>query len=96
MDQQFGDNLITITDEDGRSYELEILAQFEYKDAEYLALIPADADADDTGDIEVSILKSSEVDGEEMLLAIEDEKELEEVYNAMMDLLYDDEETELQ
>ena len=38
MDQQFGDNLITITDEDGRSYELEILAQFEYKDAEYLAL----------------------------------------------------------
>ena len=73
---------------------MEILAQFEYKDAEYLALIPADAD--DTGDMEVSILKSSEVDGEEMLLAIEDEKELEEVYNAMMDLLYDDEETELQ
>lgn len=89
MDQQYGDDLITITDEEGKEYELEILARFEYQDATYLALTPADAE--DPEEMEVSLLKAVEEDGEEFLVAIEDEQELEDVYNALTELLYEDE-----
>ena len=66
MEQQYGDDFISITDEDGKEYELEVL--------------------------EVSILKSVEENGEEFLEAIEDDAELEAVYSALMDLIYEDEE----
>ena len=47
---------------------------------------------DEAEDLEVSILKSVEENGEEFLEAIEDDAELEAVYSALMDLIYEDEE----
>lgn len=95
MSEEFGDDIITITDEDGVEYVLEVLATMELDGTEYYALVPADASEDD--ELEVSILKSVEEDGEEILCAIEDDDELERVYSAMMDLLYEDEdETDLE
>ena len=49
------------------------------------------ADSGETEDLEVSILKSGEEDGEEILCAIEDEEELETVYGLIMDSLYEEE-----
>lgn len=92
MEQQYGDDLITLTDEDGTEYELEILARLEYEGSDYLALTPADAQ--EAEEMEVSILKAVEEDGEEILVAVEDDQELENVYNALMDLIYEDEDTE--
>ena len=92
MEQEFGDNYISITDEDGKEYELEVLAELEYNDNRYLALVPADAD--DSEDLEVSILRAFEENGEQMLEAIEDDAELEAVYNALMDLMYEEENAE--
>ena len=40
--------------------------------------------------LEVSILKSVEEDGEEVLLAIEDPNELETVYGLFMDQMYEE------
>ena len=94
MDQQYGDDFITITDEDGTEYELEVLARLEYEGSDYLALTPADAE--DAEEMEVSILKSVEEDGEEILVAVEDDDELERVYSALMDLIYEDDDTEQQ
>ena len=79
MEQQYGDDFISITDEDGKEYELE-------------ALVPAGSGDDEAEDLEVSILKSVEENGEEFLEAIEDDAELEAVYSALMDLIYEDEE----
>ena len=42
--------------------------------------------------MEVSILKCVEEDGEAVLLAVEDETELENVYAAFMDLMYEEDE----
>ena len=86
MSEQFGDDIITITDEDGVEYVLEVLAVMEIDDTQYYALVPAQAEDDD--DLEVSILKAVMEDGEEILCAIEDEEELERVYDIMMDELY--------
>ena len=56
----------------------------------YYALVPASSEEDE--DLEVSILKAVEEDGEEILCAIEDEDELERIYNIMMDELYAEDE----
>lgn len=92
MSELYGDDIITITDEDGKEYVLEVLAVLELDGFEYYALVPAETDEE--ADLEVSILKAVEEDGEELLVAIEDEDELERVYDVMMDELYKEDETE--
>lgn len=93
MADEYGSDYMTIVDEDGSEYELEILSTLEYNGATYLAVVPA-VDADEDVDLEVSILKSVEEDGESILCAIDDEQELESVYNLIMDALYEEEEDE--
>ena len=88
---QYGSDFITIVDEDGTEYELEVLSTLEYNGETYMAVIPA-GDSLEEIQLEVSILKSVEEDGESILCAIEDEKELEAVYDLIMDSLYEDEE----
>ena len=90
MADEYGSDFMTIVDEDGTEYELEILSTLEYNGQTYLAVTLADGE--ETADMEVSILKSIEEDGEPILCAIEDEVELEEVYSLIMDELYDEEE----
>lgn len=89
MADEYGSDFMTIVDEDGTEYELEILSTLEYNGETYLAVIPA-TDEEQT-DLEVSILKSVEEDGEPILCAIEDEAELEAVYSLIMDELYAEE-----
>ena len=89
MSDEYGSDYITIVDEDGTEYELEVLSTLEYNDQTYLAVILAGSDENEEEDLEISILKSVEEDGESILYAIEDEQELETVYNQIMDQLYD-------
>ena len=93
MEDQFGSDFITIVDEDGTEYELEVLSTLEYDGNTYLAVIPAGESAEDF-QMEVSILKSVEEDGEPILCAIEDEQELQAVYDLIMDSLYEEEDEE--
>jgi len=92
MSDLYGDDIITITDEDGKEDVLEVVAVLEMDGTEYYALVPAEAEEDE--ELEVSILKAVEENGEEILCAIEDEDELERVYNVMMDELYKEDEEE--
>lgn len=88
---QYGSDFITISDEDGVEYELEVLSTLEYNGNTYLAVIPAVEDPEQA-ELEVSILKSvEEDDGEPILCAIEDEEELQAVYDLIMDSLYEEE-----
>lgn len=93
MSDQFGSDYITIVDEDGTEFELEVLSSLEWNGSTYMAVIPA-MDAEDAVDLEVSILKNVEEDGEMILCAIEDEQELETVYGLIMDQLYEEEEAD--
>lgn len=91
MENNYGSDFMTIVDEDGTEFELEILTTLEYNGATYLAVIPA-VDAEEEADLEVSILKSvEEEDGESVLCAIEDEQELQAVYDLIIDQLYEEE-----
>ena len=92
MKDQFGSDFMTIVDEYGTEYELEVLKTIEYNGFAYLAVIPADGESNDLSNLEVSILKSVDEDGEPILCAIEDEEELETVNSLIMDSLYEEDE----
>ena len=87
MSEEYGSDYITIVDEDGTEFELEVLSTLEWNGATYLAVTLAAGE--ETEDLEVSILKSVEEDEDEpVLCAIEDERELETVYGLIMEQLY--------
>lgn len=88
MKNNYGSDYITIVDEDGTEFELEVLYTAEYKGCTYHAVILAGAD--DEQRLDVNILKSVEEDGEPILCAIEDEQELEDVYNYIINALYEE------
>lgn len=89
MADEYGSDFLTITDDDGQEYELEVLSTLEYSGNTYLAVIPA-AGSQDALQLEVSILKSLEEDGEPLLCVIDDEQELQAVYDLLMDSLYEE------
>ncbi len=92
MSEEYGSDFITIVDDDGTEYELEVLSTLEYNGCTYLAVIPA-GDGSEL-ELEVRILKSFEEDGDPILEGIEDEAELQAVYDLIMDQLYEEEESE--
>ena len=92
MSDLYGSDFMTIVDEDGTEFELEVLSTLEYDGNTYMAVIPAGAE--ETENLEVSILKSVEENGEPILCAIEDEAELQAVYDLIMDELYAEDEDE--
>lgn len=97
MNEEFGPNFITVTDEDGNDIELELLDVLEHKGQTYMAFFPAvpeeeaDEDSDDYGMV---ILKSIQENGEELLSTLDSEEELTEVYDLFMELLFQDEDEE--
>lgn len=87
MSEEYGSDFITIVDEDGTEFELEVLTTLDYNGATYLAVTLASGE--ETDDLDVSILKSVEEDEDEPILcAIEDDEELERVYALIMEQLY--------
>lgn len=91
MAENFGSDFITIMDEDGTEYELEVLTTIEYNGFSYLAVVEADGEFREDRALDVAILKSVEEDGEPILCAIEDEQELETVNRLIMEQLYEEE-----
>ena len=92
MADNYGSDFLTIVDEDGTEFELEVLSTLDYNGFTYLAVVPATGEEE--AELEVSILKSVDEDGESILCAIEDDEELETVYGMIMDQLYEEEDEE--
>lgn len=90
MEEEFGPDFITLTDEEGNEFEVEHLGTLEYNGTTYMSFVPADMDEEDE-DFGLIILKVVEVDGEELLADVDDEDELNAVYEQFMESLFDDE-----
>ena len=93
MDEKgFGDDFITLTDEEGNSFEVERVSDedIEYRDKTYRAFLPVGEDEDEV--YELILFRVVEEEGEELLEIIEDEAEMEAVYEIFMDRLFEDEE----
>ena len=93
MNSEFGSDYITITDDEGHEYELEVLNTLEYNGCSYLAVIPADGDTTDPVNLQVCIIKSVEENGESILYTVDDEDELSAVNDLLMDSIFSEEES---
>lgn len=100
MSEDYSPNFISLTDEDGNEFELEHVDTLEYNGSLYMAFFPVvegDEDSEIT-DVDLDeeygliILKVVNVDGEDELVTLEDEDELDAVYQQFMELLFNEEE----
>ena len=94
MSEEFGSDFITIVDDDGQEFELEVLDTMDYKDQTFVAFLPANMDENDP-DYGIIILRSVlDENGDELFESIDDDDELQDVYDHFAVLLCDDEEEE--
>ena len=87
---EFTPDLFTLEDEDGNEQVFELLDVLEYEDNTYYALVPYYGDDEDAlaqDDGEFVILKTEEVNGEEMLVSIEEDAEYETIGNKFLERL---------
>ena len=94
MSDEFGPSFITLTDEDGNDIELEYVDALEYEGQTSMAFFPAVEDEADeeSEDYGLVILKSVMENSEELLSTLDDEAELEKIYELFMEQLLADEE----
>lgn len=91
MSEEFGSDFITIIDDDGAEFELEVLDTMDYKGQNFTAFLPADMDEDDP-DYGIIILRCvTDENGDELFESIDDDDELQDVYEHFSRILFDDE-----
>ena len=78
---EYGNDIVTVVDDDGAEHEFEVLDRIENDDKKYIALLPVFDTADDLLDdsAELIILRVVEEDGETVLEPIEDDDEFDEI-----------------
>ena len=89
MSGDFGNDYITISDDDGCEFELEHLDTVEIAGRIYMAFLPADMDEDDEN-YGLIILRVIMQDDEEVLATLDDDDELGMVYECFIERLSDD------
>lgn len=104
MEELFGPDFITVTDEDGNDFELELVDTLEHDGITYYAMFPAvdadeetgepkDVDADDE-EYGLVIMKAIMENGEELLSTLDSEEELEKIYDLFMERFFEEEDEE--
>ena len=94
MSDEFGPNFITVTDDDGKEIELEYVDALEYQGKTYMAFFPVVEEGADEEDEEYGlvILRSETENGEDFLVTVDDEQELDTVYDLFMEQILEGEE----
>lgn len=96
MNDEFGPNFVTLTDDEGNDIELEYVDALEHNGTTYMAFFPVvEEDSEDEENEEeygLVILKSQMENGEEFLVTIGDEEEIDKVYDLFMEQILSDEE----
>jgi len=87
MEELFGDEIFTLTDDEGNELEFELIGSHEIDGVTYLALVPLI----DNDEGEYVILKTQLDDnGEEMLVTIDDDNEFDRIADVFEDMLFDE------
>ena len=95
LSDSFGGDLITIADEEGNEFELEMLDVMDLDGESYAVFVPADIENMDVNDPDYGLifLRIREENGEEFFDSVDDDEELNRVYEAyqlIMDAEEDD------
>lgn len=90
MKEDYGSDFISVTDEEGNEFELEHLGTLEHEGTTYMCFVPADME-EENEDYGMIILKVITEDGEDLLADVDDESELNHIYDLFMEELFAEE-----
>ncbi|MDD6239494.1 MAG: DUF1292 domain-containing protein [Oscillospiraceae bacterium] len=88
---EYGDNIISISDDEGNDFELLVLDEADMNGVHYLALTEA-KNPEEEENLEVIILKviQDEESGEDLLSTVDSDDELEAIYQIFEDQMFAD------
>ena len=91
MSKEYGNDLVSVLDDEGNEHQFEILDAIETDDGRYVALLPVYSDAEEAieDDGELVILQVSEENGEDLLTPIEDDTVFDEIAGIFEERLAD-------
>ena len=84
MSEEYGNDFVTIIDDEGNEFELELLDTIDYNGESFAAFLPTDMDeaAPDYGLIILSVVNDE--NGDELFESIDDDDKLQQVYEMFM------------
>ena len=84
MSEEYGNDFVTILDDEGNKFELKLLDTIDYNGESFAAFLPTDMDEDDPdyGLIILSVVNDE--NGDELFESIDDDDKLQEVYEMFM------------
>ena len=88
---EYGDNIMSISDDEGNDFELLVLDEADMNGVHYLALTEA-KNPEEEENLEVIILKviQDEESGEDLLSTVDSDDELEAIYQIFEDQMFAD------
>lgn len=91
MSEEYGNDLVSVLDDEGNEHQFEILDAIETDDGRYVALLPvySDAEAAVEDDGELVILQVVEENGEDLLMPIEEDEVFDEIAGIFEERLAD-------
>ena len=92
MSEEYGNDFVTIIDDEGNEFELELLDTIDYDGESFAAFLPTDMDEDDPdyGLIILSVVNDE--NGDELFESIDDDDKLQQVYEMFMTVFEAEEE----
>ena len=84
MSVEYGNDFVTLIDEDGNEVEFEHIDTVEYEGVTYLAFIPAELSVEEDAEVVIMLVVTDE-NGEELLEGVEDDDIADAVFNIVME-----------
>ena len=84
MSEEYGNDFVTLIDEDGNEVEFEHIDTVEYEGVAYLAFIPAELSVEEDAEVVIMQVVIDE-NGEELLEGVEDDDIADAVFNIVME-----------
>lgn len=94
MSEEYGSDFVTMIDDNGDEFTLEVLDSLDWNGNTYTAFLPADLDESDPDYGMVLLRNAVDENGDEVYDTIDDDDELNDVYEQFMRVLFDDEDEE--
>ena len=94
MSKEFGNDFMTIIDDDGNEFNLELLDTIDYNGETFSAFLTADMDEDDHDYGLILLSVTEDENGDELFESIDDEEKLEEVHNMFITIFEAEEDDE--
>ena len=84
MSEEYGNDFVTLIDEDGNEVEFEHIDTVEYEGVTYLAFIPAGLSVEEDAEVVIMQVVTDE-NGEALLEGVEDDDIADAVFNIVME-----------